>query len=65
MNYDLAKLTETRLFLILASKIGKHTRQGLKRLKTQIRRGGMEWQNEQIRFSSNSGVFGVGSNGNY
>ena len=25
----------------------------------------MEWQNEQIRFSSNSGVFGVGSNGNY
>ena len=25
----------------------------------------MEWQNEQIRFFSNSGVFGVGSNGNY
>ena len=25
----------------------------------------MEWQNEQIRFSSNSGVFGVGNNGNY
>ena len=25
----------------------------------------MEWQNEQIRFFSNSGVFGVGGNGNY
>lgn len=46
MNYDLAKLTETRLFLILASKIGKHTRQGLKRLKTQIRRGGMDDENQ-------------------
>ncbi len=36
------------------------TRQGLKRKYEQ-----MEWQNEQIRFFSNSGVFGVGSNGNY
>ena len=34
------KRTETRLFLILASKIGKHTRQGLKRKFEQ-----MEWQN--------------------
>ena len=25
----------------------------------------MEWQNEQIRFFSNSGVFGIGGNGNY
>ena len=25
----------------------------------------MEWQNEQVRFFSNSGVFGVGNNGNY
>ena len=41
--------------MILASKIGKHTRQGLKRKYEQ-----MEWKNEQIRFSSNSGVFGVG-----
>ena len=41
--------------MILASKIGKHTRQGLKRKYEQ-----MEWQNEQIRFFSNSGVFGVG-----
>ena len=39
------KRTETRLFLILASKIGKHTRQGLKRLKTQMRRGGMDDEN--------------------
>ena len=39
------KRTETRLFLILTSKIGKHTRQGLKRLKTQIRRGGMDDEN--------------------
>ena len=41
--------------MILASKIGKHTRQGLKRKYEQ-----MEWQNEQIRFFSNSSVFGVG-----
>ena len=33
--------TETRLFLILTSKIGKHTRQGLKRNTAQ-----MEWQND-------------------
>ena len=46
--------------MILALKIGKHTKQGLKRKYEQ-----MEWQNEQIRFSSNSGVFGVGGNGNY
>jgi hypothetical protein len=25
----------------------------------------MEWQNEQIRFFSNSGVYRVGNNGNY
>ena len=25
----------------------------------------MEWKNEQIRFSSNSGVFWAGNNGNY
>ena len=25
----------------------------------------MEWQNEQIRFFSNSGVFWAGNNGNY
>ena len=25
----------------------------------------MGWQNEQVRFFSNSGVFGVGNNGNY
>ena len=49
------KRTETRLFLILTSKMGKHTRQGLKRKYEQ-----MEWQNDEIRFSSNSGVFGVG-----
>ena len=49
------KRTETRLFLILASKIGKHTRQGLKRKYEQ-----MEWQNEQVRFFSNSGVYRVG-----
>ena len=36
------------------------TRQGLKRKYEQ-----MEWQNEQIRFFSNSGVYRVGSNGNY
>lgn len=41
--------------MILASKIGKHTRQGLKRKYEQ-----MEWQNEQVRFFSNSGVFGIG-----
>lgn len=41
--------------MILTSKIGKHTRQGLKRKYEQ-----MEWQNEQVRFFSNSGVFGVG-----
>ena len=46
--------------MILTSKIGKHTRQGLKRNTAQI-----EYQNEQIRFFSNSGVFGVGGNGNY
>ena len=46
--------------MILTSKIGKHTRQGLKRKYEQ-----MEWQNEQIRFFSNSGVFGIGGNGNY
>ena len=40
------KRTETRLFLILTSKIGKHTRQGLKRLKTQMRRGGMDDENQ-------------------
>ena len=40
------KRTETRLFLILASKIGKHTKQGLKRLKTQMRRGGMDDENQ-------------------
>ena len=39
------KRTEIRLFLILTSKIGKHTRQGLKRLKTQMRRGGMDDEN--------------------
>ena len=49
------KRTETRLFLILTSKIGKHTRQGLKRKYEQ-----MEWQNEQIRFFSNSGFYRVG-----
>ena len=37
------------------SKIDKHTRQVLKRKYEQ-----MEWQNDEIRFSSNSGVFGVG-----
>ena len=39
------KRTEIRLFLILESKIGKHTKQGLKRLKTQMRRGGMDDEN--------------------
>ena len=35
------KCTENPLFLILESKIGKHTKQGLKRKYEQ-----MEWQNE-------------------
>lgn len=41
--------------MILASKIGKHTRQGLKRKYEQ-----MEWQIDEIRFFSNSGVYRVG-----
>lgn len=49
------KRTETRLFLISTSNIGKHTKQGLKRKYEQ-----MEWQIDEIRFFSNSGVYRVG-----
>ena len=41
--------------MILASKIGKHTKQGLKRKYEQIER-----QNDEIRFFSNSGFYRVG-----
>ncbi|VWX29737.1 hypothetical protein ENHY17A_110250 [Moraxellaceae bacterium 17A] len=41
LSESIAKTHRDAPILILASKIGKHTRQGLKRLKTQ-----MEWQND-------------------